>query len=251
MNKPGLADIHVAAQYLAAAGISFLEKQDDDSHTNLGYSASSKQFFTRPLNISGDYLALDLLNFSLRWIALSGSQEFPLDGKSHAEVLDWLKSTTENQGLSKQYRYHFHYSLPYDVSDAHVFRIIEEALQQERELRELANAVLSHILSKYSIKSEIRIWPHHFDTGAISTPPGSDSLSIGMGLAIPDSLVDQYYFYISGTDYHQSLNTSSFTALSDGKWINDGFKGAVLSAGNTDKDAAVRFFSEAIEAYIH
>ena len=26
--------IHLAAQYLAAAGISFLEKEPDDSHTN-------------------------------------------------------------------------------------------------------------------------------------------------------------------------------------------------------------------------
>ena len=30
--------IHLAAQYLAAAGISFLEKRDDDSHTNLGFN---------------------------------------------------------------------------------------------------------------------------------------------------------------------------------------------------------------------
>ena len=30
--------MHLTAQYLAAAGISFVAKKDDDSHTNVGFS---------------------------------------------------------------------------------------------------------------------------------------------------------------------------------------------------------------------
>ena len=41
--------MHIAAQYLAAAGISILEKQPDDSHTNVGFSVEDRTLFTRPL----------------------------------------------------------------------------------------------------------------------------------------------------------------------------------------------------------
>lgn len=41
--------MHLAAQYLAAAGISFVAKEDDDSHTNLGFSAETGSMTTHPL----------------------------------------------------------------------------------------------------------------------------------------------------------------------------------------------------------
>ena len=42
--------MHLAAQYLAAAGISFLEKKDDDSHTNLGFSIKDQCLYTHTLS---------------------------------------------------------------------------------------------------------------------------------------------------------------------------------------------------------
>jgi hypothetical protein len=33
--------LHIAAQYLAAANMSFLEKKADDSHTNLGFNTDT------------------------------------------------------------------------------------------------------------------------------------------------------------------------------------------------------------------
>ena len=228
MSDSGLADIRLAAQYLAAAGISFLEKQADDSHTNLGYSEEEHQLFSRPLNASGDFLALDLLNFALKWVTASGSSHYMLDGKSHAEILEWLKSKVKNDDLSSEYQYSFHYDLSCAISDTYVFKMNEEALQLERDLRGLANRVLSHVLSEYSMESDIRIWPH---------------------LAIPDSLVDQYYLYISGYMGHESLSTASFKPLSNGQWLNDGLKGGVLPAVKLDENTVIRYFKEAIANY--
>ncbi len=249
MSDSGLADIRLAAQYLAAAGISFLEKQADDSHTNLGYSEEEHQLFSRPLNASGDFLALDLLNFALKWVTASGSSHYMLDGKSHAEILEWLKSKVKNDDLSSEYQYSFHYDLSCAISDTYVFKMNEEALQLERDLRGLANRVLSHVLSEYSMESDIRIWPHHFDTGAFAQLPGSGNVSLGIGLAIPDSLVDQYYFYISGYMGHESLSTASFKPLSNGQWLNDGLKGGVLPAVKLDENTVIRYFKEAIANY--
>jgi hypothetical protein len=46
--------MYLLAQYLAAAGISFLEKKDDDSHSNLGFSIENSSMYSRPLNENGD-----------------------------------------------------------------------------------------------------------------------------------------------------------------------------------------------------
>lgn len=57
--------MHLAAQYLAAAGISFVEKKADYSHTNLGWSIDKQRLETHPLSEKGDVLALNYNTFSL------------------------------------------------------------------------------------------------------------------------------------------------------------------------------------------
>jgi hypothetical protein len=48
--------MHLASQYLAAAGLSFVKKQDDDSHTNLGFNTEKGIMYTRALSDNGDQL---------------------------------------------------------------------------------------------------------------------------------------------------------------------------------------------------
>ena len=57
--------MHIAAQYLAAAGISFLEKQPDDSHTNVGFSVEDRTLFSRSLLSSG--ITLQLVTTVFLW----------------------------------------------------------------------------------------------------------------------------------------------------------------------------------------
>ncbi len=59
--------MHLAAQYLAAAGISFVPEENDDSHTNLGFSTQKECLYTRPLNSSGAELLLNYNFFTLEW----------------------------------------------------------------------------------------------------------------------------------------------------------------------------------------
>ncbi|MEO0900504.1 MAG: hypothetical protein AAFY00_00290 [Bacteroidota bacterium] len=241
--------LHLAAQYLATTGISFLEKRNDDSHTNLAFSNTEKRLETWPLDDNGSKLCLHYPSFSLQWVS-NETQSLPLDGKSHHDVITWLKEVSTSLDSSKAYEYKLHYELPYSLSNNETFKLnnfqkIEELIQ----LRTLSNTVLSKVLTKNNLTSDIRIWPHHFDTGAFSSLGEDSETAVGMGLTVPDTLVDDYYFYISGYLGHTGLDTSTFAALTKGQWLNDGFKGAVLPISGSTEEDVLAFFNEAIQAY--
>ena len=106
--------LHLATQYLAAAGISYLEKKEDDSHSNLGWSVEKQELSTRPLTAAGDRLAFNYSDFSLRWISSNKqTTSFKLAGKSHVEALIWIRQQYELKGITHPYQYDFHYELPY------------------------------------------------------------------------------------------------------------------------------------------
>lgn len=241
--------LHLAAQYLATTAKSFLKPESDDSHTNLGFSTKTKSLQTWPLNHSGTQLALNYENFTLEW--KSGRLNvFSLHGKTHQQVLDWLTEMAKASRFEKPYTYDLHYDLPYGMTETDTFQLSNPTQVQELiQLRSLAQEVLISFLEEAGFESTVRIWPHHFDTGAFFTFDNNAGKAVGLGLSIADSLVDGYYFYISGYIGHDGLDTSSFDALSSGKWINDGFKGAVLSATGVSKEQAFQFFKESFSAY--
>lgn len=239
--------MHLAAQYLAAAGINFVVKKDDDSHTNLGFSVAKSCMETHPLSVNGDILSLDYKNFSLNWKSDNNDTSFSLDGATHADVLSWLKETSKSF-LNNSYAYELHYDLPYEITDDFKFKLVDtNRLVQLLQLRILAQLTLEETLKDNNLESPIRVWPHHFDSGAYSNL--QKDISIGFGLAIPDAMCSEHYFYISGYKGHVALNTEEFSTLSNGEWKNDGFKGAILPAAKTEKSEAVLFFKEAIKNY--
>ena len=240
--------MHLAAQYLAAAGISFLEKKDDDSHTNLGFNIEDSTLESHVLSENGDQLCLSYNDFSLQWKSKTGTVSFDLDGATHQDVLSWLADTSKAH-LGKEYTYNLHYDLPYSIDNSYVFQFnsIEE-LQELVHLRTMAQLSLEKINNDFNKKADIRIWPHHFDTGIYSQLLNND-IYLGLGLAIPDSLSDYHYLYISGYKENSAINPSHFSPLENGEWKSDGFKGAILSALNVTEADAIDFFKEAINQY--
>jgi len=242
--------MHLAAQYLAAAGISFVEKKDDDSHTNLGFSIEEASLETHPLSENGDILSLDYKNFSLNWSSESGSTSFPLNGAIHEDVLQWLEETS-NTFLNKAYSYVFHYSLPYKITNDFKFELTNvNRLEELIQLRILAQSALKEVLKRSNLESPIRVWPHHFDIGAYSSFKDASNIAVGFGLAVPDAICAEHYFYISGYEGHDAVSTEGFSSLTNGHWKNDGFKGAILPASKIEKEEAVLFFKETIQNYI-
>jgi len=96
--------MHLAAQYLAAAGISFLEKRDDDSHTNLGFDTDNGTLSTHVLSKNEDRLVLNYQKFTLDWISLSDNTSFRLDGATHQQVVKWISEVSQTF-LNKSYVY--------------------------------------------------------------------------------------------------------------------------------------------------
>ncbi|PKV52886.1 hypothetical protein ATE84_5017 [Aquimarina sp. MAR_2010_214] len=242
--------MHLAAQYLAAAGISFLKKKNDDSHTNLGFSIEKGTLYTRPLNPSRDILSLNYNLFALEWNSHNSTKTLQLDGTSHAEVLQWIRCMAKDSDINTPYNYALHYELPYTITDDYIYTLKDpDRLRELVAFRKLSKSAIQEFLQNNLLNSEIRIWPHHFDTGAFASLEDESGLAIGLGLAIPDTMCNDYYFYISGYQSHDSLDTSDFKPLTTGKWYNEGFKGAVLPISGVNKTTIIAFFEEAFTAY--
>jgi len=241
--------LHFAAQYLAMAGKRFLPQQADDSHTNMGFDPESQSFETWPLHDGGLKLQLYIPNLSLKW-SDGGIPALDLHGKTHAEVVEWLTTTAKEMGLVQSYGFNLHYDLPFAWSADYRFEVTDqEALNQLLALRIMAHQSIQSFLEAENLTSAIRTWPHHFDTGALVPNGTSSGIAIGLGMAIPDSMVDTHYFYLSGYQGHESVATAQFKSLTLGEWKNEGFKGAVLPTMEQKVATVVDFFKEAFAQY--
>jgi hypothetical protein len=242
--------MYLLAQYLAAAGISILEKKDDDSHSNLGFSIENSSMYSRPLNDYGDKLSVNFEKFTLDWNSNGVSTSLRLDGTTHAEILKWIKKMAAKAAIKVPYAYSFHYDFPYQINDNFVFKLLDaNRLNELLNLRILAQSVLETFIEAQNLNSEIRIWPHHFDTGAYTIYNDMSGEAIGLGLAVPDNVCRDHYFYISGYKGHEVIDTSDFKPLSLGSWSVNGFKGAILPATEIDKNKGIAFLSEAFIQY--
>ena len=244
------SQLHIAAQYLAAAGISFLKKREDDSHTNLGFSVEEGSLSSRGLNKAQETLSISYKNFTLDWNTFDYSESLELHGKTHKQVLKWIDELTTPTYLEGKYHYKLHYELPYKITDDYVFKLEDEArLRQLLGYRTLAQHTLERFLKERQLSAEVRVWPHHFDTGAYAALGDHSGKAVGIGMAIPDTIVDDYYFYISMYQGHEAVDVSAFAELSVGKWVSKGFSGAVLPIDGVDESSALRFLTEAFQYY--
>jgi len=243
--------VHLAAQYLATASKSFLEPVADDSHTNLGFSLDDGAIYSRVLDGEKGYLCLSYRTFSLEWFTSGDPEILPLDGKTHGEIVQWLQKVTTKAIDDGKYTYDLHYDLPYDpITDDFTFELKSKLqLEELTHYRILIQLVLENFLKVEQLQSEIRIWPHHFDTGAFSTLEDLPGIAIGLGLATPDSLCDNPYFYIGAYRGHEGIVVADYPELTLGSWGHNGFTGAILDAKERTREEGVSFFREALAIY--
>ena len=238
---------HLTGQYLATAAISFLEAKEDDSHTNLGLEESGRYLSTHPLGKEGRFV-LDLEKGAL-FLEKAAENQLTLPGKTHEEVVQSLKLLFKERGLG-DYEYNLHYELPYEQGEAPFLWSDDTAM---RAMRVQAHRLLEDCSRELGFCQIPRIWPHHFDSGVFGPSEHHNSLYFGMGLAIPDSLSDQHYYYLSAYHEGQLLTAPQETELASGQWIEDEFEGAILRVHkeNLPSDEEVlNFYRMATEGYI-
>ncbi len=113
-------------------------------------------------------------------------------------------------------------------SHVHLAEMVDESIRY----RHNAELVMKEFAPTFSTVEPVRIWPHHFDTGTFATlvrnKKGETSKTIGLGWAIPDSMVEEPYFYLSFSSKKSNDLSDELKELPEGKWMTPDWNGAVL-----------------------
>ena len=237
-----IEQLHIAAQYLAAIGISFVAKQADDSHTNLGWDGI--KITTHSFGEGNFQVGFNLKSQSLEWIKNGViTNVIDLNESNHGAVLNWFSEQVNANNINEAFQYKFHYELPYEkikVNDSFSFDS-SEVLKYSQYLT-TAQKAFETFLASNKLESPIRIWPHHFDLGIYTKL--SNNLFLGAGLAIPDSLVDDLYYYASGWLDGNAISTKAFSGLSNGNWRSSDWDGATLPSKNINVNEVIDFLNQ-------
>jgi len=248
--------VHEAIQLIASTGISYVQKRQDDSHTNCEWSRSLKSFVGNVFGEKNDIcLGLNIADLKLlllkeNWTII---EEFNLNCKSLGEILTWMKNNYECFGLNfDQFTLDKHYDIPAKyVLEGGKFNIEnKQAFQELSDYYANADMVLRSYKSDLTNTTPVRCWPHHFDIATLLNIGQEKLQSIGIGFSPGDNKNPEPYYYITMWPY-PDLEKVSLPDISIGKWNIEGWIGTSLSASaiikNTDEQTQSRMVLDFIE----
>lgn len=222
---------HHAAQFATAVGISYLNHEPDDSHTNLGWRHDLRALVSRAAPGPYGPVAIGIRPHDLSVLVLVDDavrESFALHGLTMRAAVDRLTSLLAAAGLDgSRYTQRRHYEIPpHPVAEGGAFDA-SAAAELEQLSRWYANAatLLTRIASEVAGASEVRTWPHHFDIATLVTvAPGRTN---GAGLSPGDGYYDEPYFYVNASP---APSPSQLTAVlaGGGAWHTHEWIGAVL-----------------------
>lgn len=228
---------HHASQFIALVGRHLIPQQPDDSNTNMQYLLDKELLVGNAL-ANGMRLALQLSDLTLYIIDKDSKHksEISLAGKIMEQVFEEVKQSFAEFGVdTTNLKYKLHYEMPsHNLLDGASFTIKEKKLYQENAAyRHNAELILNEIASGFRDTDSVRVWPHHFDTGTFiplaHNDKGELSQSIGIGWSIPDSMVNEPYYYLSFWSEQPVESFEVLLPLDAGKWITTGWNGGVLT----------------------
>jgi len=248
--------LHCLCQVIAKANRSFVPKGEDDSHTNFYYDALGHRISGRWLRHGEEelLLELDLPGLVLEYydarfqkvaeVSAIGRhfESFEQEVRAQFDSLGW-----PTKGISDP----LHFQVPdYGIDQLRVPALDAEVLLQWGHYRQIANTACLGLLGYFQKEAEIRIWPHHFDTGIYFRV--SDHLSLGFGLAMEDPIAGAPYFYLSAYGRDGSvLQVDNMKPLSAGQWVSGAWSGAILPIKNVSREIVEGFTLEASRSYLH
>lgn len=242
---------HHAAQFIAMVGKYLISQKEDDSNTNMQYMPDGELLLGNKLPNEWQ-LALDLTNLNLYLFdkEFKRKSEIQLNGKTKTEVFDELKQALAAYDFDvSAFKNDLHYEVPTHKLDQNLpFSIRYKNLFQENSTyRHNAEIILNEIVTNINNAEPVRIWPHHFDTGSFISLSRNDqnivSSSIGIGWAMPDSMISEPYYYLSFWSETPLSNLETLPALSAGQWMMPNWNGAVLKHSEilSKKNAAEQY----------
>lgn len=231
--------IHHAAQFIAALGISYLPVQPDDSHTNLGWIDALGALASHPVQGSvAVRLAVRPHPFALLFVGEDNAARATLllNGRVIDGVVRWIRANLEQRGLNAgAYTLEKHYTIPpHPVADGAGFNAAASGPFEEIG-KWFGNAalVLESVVAKDPNASVVRCWPHHFDIATlIEVAPLK---TIGVGLEPGDTYYAEPYFYVNMTPA-PAADTARPPLAGRGEWHADEWIGAVLRGSRLTSD---------------
>jgi hypothetical protein len=228
-------ELHQLVQTIAKANRTFVSPKEDDSHTNLFFDPVSCRIYGQWMDVGKEkvILTLNLVTSQFEWLNDTWNvlQSFLIEGKTQTQIEIEINEKLSELGLNTpSFLKEMHYQIPeYSFADQVWNTFSMERVKKWVRFRSLANQASGLVAGTLQTSSEIRIWPHHFDTGIYAAP--NPNTGIGFGLAMQDSMVGAPYFYCSG--YNLNGNNMVYSEMPDltfGHWVVGGtWNGAVLS----------------------
>jgi hypothetical protein len=224
--------LQYAAQFGAAAGISFLEPRPNDSHTNLEWVSALGGLFSRAIPTGRPFrigarpskLALLIVTEDNQPIA-----EYKLHGRTITDATEWIRSQIKSLGADPmRYTLRRHYEIPAhpvaigESFDASAPRLFEELSKWFGN----AATLLGTVARKTRGASEVRCWPHSFDIGTLIRV--APDRTIGIGMEPGDDYYDEPYFYLNMSPQPSASRAKSRPLWGDGSWHTNEWVGAVL-----------------------
>lgn len=225
--------LHILCQTIAKAGRSFVLKKADDSHTNLYFDAMRDRIVSRWIEAPNQRVLLLLNLTNQRFEIIDDRQKKLASIDTVSNSIQQIEQNVANAFADlkldvKGFTDPLHFEIPqYKMLNEPIPTIDKQDLEAWKAIRALANASCVRFLGSTQTQEEVRIWPHHFDTG-IYTETNS-KLGIGFGLAMKDNMIGAPYFYMSGYALHGKIEYIGMPESEHLKWIvSNDWNGAVI-----------------------
>ncbi len=254
--------LHLLIQTIAKANRTYVTTKPDDSHTNLYFDELDNRLVGHWINNGQEklMLTLNLETLDLEW--LNDTKELiysvPTTGRLVADFESEIESKLPEINLRAQgFIDGLHYQIPdYPFAREPISSIDKASMDDWKSYRNLANELCALVLGDLQLEDDIRIWPHHFDTGIYVEV--SKKLGLGFGLAMEDNIAGAPYFYMSGYPLQGSLEYSGLPELITGGWeIGENWSGSILPINKLknglyedNKDAVNDYLSKSINWFV-
>jgi hypothetical protein len=249
------AELHWAAQVLAAAAAALIAPAPDDSHTSLEWVAA-RAWLAGVRTPAGLRAALRPADLTLLALGEDDAPvaELPLAGRTLAEALDWMNGALRAQA-GVQLRLPSYEMPAHPVQQGARFFDDGASAAARAELTRwyaAADHALRTLARAAPGASAVRCWPHHFDIATLLPGSSAAGSTVGIGLSPGDASYAEPYFYVTPWPYPRDPVPPPLPA--GARWHREGWFGAVLTgtvvvdAAPSARGAAVASFMEAAVA---